>query len=212
VEITWLGHSCFRLKGRDSTIVTDPFGKELGYPLPKLAPDVVTISHDEPNHAALAVLAGMPKTVDGPGEYEIAGVMIQGVATRGGQQKAAGASRNTAYSIRIDDLVVCHLGDLGSTLTAEQVEALKDPDVLLVPVGGHCTINAAEAAEVIAQLEPRIVVPMHYRTPAVNLPLESLDRFCSEMAVTEAQPQPRLVVNRSNIPEETTVVVLDYRR
>lgn len=212
MEIIWQGHSCFRLRGRDLTVITDPFGKESGYPPLKGTADVVTISHREPNHDSVSPLLGSPKVVDSPGEYEIGGAVIQGVATSRRKTQEHGVERNTAYVIRLDDLVVCHLGDLARSLTPEQVEVLKDPDVLLVPVGGHCTISATEAAEVVSQLEPRLVLPMHYKTPAVDIPLEPLDRFCREMAVTEVTPQPRLSVTRSNLPDETTVVVLDYRR
>jgi L-ascorbate metabolism protein UlaG (beta-lactamase superfamily) len=169
---------------------------------------VVTVSHAEPNHAAFDVVGGSPRLVDRPGEYEIGGAMIQGVATPGHQR-----TRNTAFLITLDEIVVCHLGDLGQVLTAEQVATLKDPDVLLIPVGGHCTIAASQAAEVVSQLEPRVVVPMHYRTPAADLPLDPLDRFCSELAANEVTPQPKLSVTRGSLPDETgQLVVLDYRR
>ncbi len=211
MEIVWLGHSCFRLRGRDLTIVTDPFGKGSGYPPLKVSADLVTISHSEDNHDALTAVGGSPKVVTGPGEYEIGGAIIQGVATSRGKQEGV-RGKNTAFTIRLDDVTICHLGDLGRTLTPEQVEVLKDPDVLLIPVGGFCTINASEAAEVISQLEPRLVVPMHYKTAAVDLPLEMVDRFCKEMAVAESAAQPKLTVTRSALPEQTTVAILDYRR
>ena len=208
MEITWLGHSCFRLRGRDLAVVTDPFGKGLGYPPLKLTADVLTVSHAEPNHAAHDAVTGSPRLVDRPGEYEIGGAMIRGVATRGHD-----GARNTAFLITLDDVVVCHLGDLAQVLSADQVATLKDPDVLLIPVGGHCTIGASQAAEVVSQLEPRLVVPMHYKTPAAALPLDPLDRFCSELAAIEATPQPKLSVTRSALPDETgQLVVLDYRR
>ena len=206
MEITWLGHSCFRLRGREGAVLTDPFGPDLGYTPLKVSADIVTVSHAEPNHDAVSAVGGSPKVVSGPGEYEIGGVMIQGVATR------RDGGKNTAYAIRLDELVICHLGDLGHALSAEQIEVLKDPDVLLIPVGGHCTLNATAAAEVVAQLEPKLVVPMHYRTDAISLDLDPLDRFCKELAVTEAVPQQKLSASPSTLPEETTVVVLDYRR
>jgi L-ascorbate metabolism protein UlaG (beta-lactamase superfamily) len=212
VEITWLGHSCFRLRGRDVTVVTDPFGKGLGYPPLKLTGDVVTVSHAEPNHDAVGVVGGTPRVVSGPGEYEIGGALIQGVATYRTKQKGGPETRNTAFLIRVDEVVICHLGDLGHALTADQVSVLKDPDVLLIPVGGTCTINGAEAAEVVAQLEPKLVVPMHFKTDAVGFSLDALDRFCKEMAVDEVTPQAKLTVTPSSVPDETTVAVLDFRR
>jgi len=212
VEIVWLGHACFRLRGRDAALVSDPFGRALGYPPLKVSADVVTVSHREENHAAVDAVGGSPKVVEGPGEYEINGAMIQGVATGRDTERPLRGGRNTAYLIRLDEVVVCHLGDLRQRLTAEQVEVLKDPDVLLIPVGGHCTIGATEAAEVVSQLEPRLVIPMHYKTSAVELPLETAERFFREMAAAEVALQPKLVVTPSSVPEQTTVVALDYRR
>lgn len=213
MEITWLGHSCLRLRGRDATVVTDPFDRTLGYPPIRTSADVVTISHHEPHHDYVQAVGGNPTVVDGPGEYEIAGVLIHGVATRRDRGRETPKPRNTAYVIRIDDLVVCHLGDLDQPLNADQIAAMKEADVLLIPVGGNCTISAAEASEVVAQLEPRLVIPMHYRTEATRgLNLDPVDRFCREMGVTPEAPQARLSVTKSTLPESATVVLLDYRR
>jgi L-ascorbate metabolism protein UlaG (beta-lactamase superfamily) len=208
LEIAWLGHACFRIKGRDATIITDPYERSLGLNLGRQTAEIVTVSHDTPNHGATDQVVGQPRIVRGPGEYEIRGVMISGVSTAG-ERTPSGFSRNTAYAIEIDELLVCHLGDLGKTLTADQIEALKDADVLLVPVGGLCTVSPAEAAEVVSQLEPKLVVPMHYQVPGINLNLEPLDRFCREMGVEEVRTQPKLTVTRSSLPDETTVTVLE---
>jgi L-ascorbate metabolism protein UlaG (beta-lactamase superfamily) len=208
VDITWLGHACFRLRGREVAVITDPYGRTAGLNLGRQSADIVTISHESSNHDAAAAVAGSPRVVRGPGEYEIRGVMITGVATPG-ERSAGRFARNTAYLIELDDLTVCHLGDLGKTLTAEQIEALKDPDVLLIPAGGECTISAAEAAEVVSQLEPKLVIPMHYALPGLAVKLDSIDRFCREMGAQELRPQPRANVTRSSLPDETTVVILE---
>ena len=209
MDITWLGHACFRLRGRDITLITDPFGRSLGLSLGRQTAEVVTVSHDSPNHSAVEAISGQPRVVRGPGEYEIGGAMIAGVATAGERSGKDQHGRNTAYAIEIDDLTVCHLGDLGKTLTPEQIEALKDPDMLLVPVGGLCTIAPGEVAEVVSQLEPKLVVPMHYALPGISLKLEPIDRFCREMGVTDTHTQPKLTVTRSSLPDETTVVILE---
>jgi len=209
LDITWLGHSCFRLRGREAAIVTDPFGRSLGLSIGKPSAEIVTISHDSPHHNAAELIGGNPRVVRGPGEYEVRGVMIAGVTTPGERGSDGQLGRNTAYAIQIDDLVICHLGDLGRTLNAEQVEALKDPDILLVPVGGLCTIAPAEVVEVVSQLEPKFIVPMHYAVPGVRLNLESIDRFCREMGVQEVRPQPKLTVTPSSLPDEATVCVLE---
>jgi L-ascorbate metabolism protein UlaG (beta-lactamase superfamily) len=212
MELTWLGHSCFRLRGRDLTILTDPFGDRLGLPVVKVSADVVTVSHAEPNHDAIAIVEGAPRVVAGPGEYELAGVMITGVATPRPAGQSRDEPRNTAYLLQLDDVTVCHLGDLAAPLSSEQVSVVKDADVLLVPVGGHCTIDGARAAEVVAEVEPKLVIPMHYQTPGVRVVLEPVDRFCREIGAAELTPQARLTVTRSSLPDQLTVVLLEPRR
>lgn len=212
MEIVWLGHSCFRLKGKDVTIITDPHDRTSGYTLGRVTADVVTVSHQAPDHSNVKAVGGDPKVVDGPGEYEIRGVFITGVATRRNEGKGRDSERNTAYQIEIDDLTVCHLGDLGHILTPEQVELMSNADVLLIPVGGNNTINAGQAAEVVSQIEPRIVIPMHYKTEVSTLDLDPVSKFLREMGAKDPTPQPKLTVTRGNLPEETTVVLLDYRR
>lgn len=212
MELSWLGHSCFRLRGRDLTVVTDPFGPGIGYSPAKIQADVVTVSHDEPNHNAIGTVEGSPRVVAGPGEYELSGVMITGVATPRPAGQSRDVPRNTAYLFELDDVTVCHLGDLAAPLGTDQIAVVRDADVLLLPVGGHCTIDATQAAEVVSQVEPKLVVPMHYRTPAVQLELDEVDRFCREIGAADLTPQPRLNLTRSGVPDQLTVVLLEYRK
>jgi L-ascorbate metabolism protein UlaG (beta-lactamase superfamily) len=212
MELTWLGHSCFRLRGRDLTILTDPFDSGLGLTLGKVSADVVTVSHDEPNHNAVGAVDGAPRVVAGPGEYELAGVMITGVATPRPEGQSRDVPRNTAYLFELDDVTICHLGDLAAPLGSDQVSVVKDADVLLVPVGGHCTIDGARAAEIVAQVEPKLVVPMHYLIPGVRLELDPVDRFCREIGAAELTPQARLTITRSSLPDQLTVALLDPRK
>ena len=209
VDIFWNGHACFRLRGRETTVVTDPYDRSTGFPPLKLTADVVTLSHTHPHHSHLDAVqpaSGRVRTVDGPGEYEMAGSLIEGVATYLDKQRGKERGKNTAFLIHLDDISVCHLGALAHTLSSSQIEILKDADVLLVPVGGGTALDATSAAEVVNQLEPRIVIPMYYGTPTE--PLESVDRFCKELAVTDLTVQPRLQVTKSSLPEETRVVLL----
>lgn len=209
MDIVWNGHACFRLRGRDAIIVTDPYDRTTGFPPLKVTADVVTISHSHPHHASLEIVqpAGeRVRFVDGPGEYEMAGSLIEGVATYRDKQKGKERGKNTSFMIHLDDVSVCHLGALAHTLNSAQIEALKDPDVLLVPVGGGVTLDAAAAAEVVSQLEPRIVIPMLYGTPGVES--ESIEQFCKELAVTEIAVQPRFQVTKTSLPEETRVILL----
>jgi len=139
-------------------------------------------------------------------------VSVIGVPTYHDEQRGARHGRNTVYLIEIDDVRVCHLGDLGHKLDDAEAEAVASPDVLLVPVGGRTAMNAAQAAEVVRQLEPRYVVPMHYAIPGLKLELDPIDRFLKEMGVTASEPQPKLAVQKSSVSEyETKVVVLEPR-
>ncbi len=210
MELSWLGHSCFQLRGKNVTLITDPFSPQLGLSLGKINAPIVTISHDHPGHNYAAGVGGNPRVVRGPGEYEINDVLIIGVASYHDNKRGQELGRNTIYVIHMDDLIICHLGDLGHTLQEEQLEEVADADVLLVPIGGQHTINAAQAAEVISQVEPRIIIPMHY----LSLPGETsgpLDKFCREMGIETINTQPKLLITRSTLPAETQVVILSSR-
>ena len=210
MEISWLGHSCFRIKGRQVTVITDPYPPDLGYSLGKPTAQIVTVSHQHPSHSYVQAIGGGPKLVTGPGEYEINGVLITGIATFHDMERGQKKGKNTVYLIELDEVSVCHLGDLGHVLTAEQVEELGNVDVLLLPVGGVSTINAPLAAEVVRQLEPKAVVPMHYRTEASSRELEPVDRFLKEIGVKEIGSQPKLTLTHSSLPASTQVFVLNY--
>jgi L-ascorbate metabolism protein UlaG (beta-lactamase superfamily) len=213
VELNWLGHACFRVKNRETTIILDPFGPQTGYSTRGFGEaDVVTLSHDHAAHSNVDAVSGRPRVISGPGEYEVAGVLITGIRTYHDDKRGAERGKNTAYVVEMDELRVCHLGDLGHVPTADQAEELSGAEVLLIPVGGGTTIDAEAAAEVISLLEPRIVVPMHYKTDGTTEKLEPLDRFLKQMGVGSAQPVPRLNVTKTSLPLETTVMVLEYRR
>ena len=218
MDLSWLGHACFRLRGRDVTILTDPYDADgWGYAPLATSANVVTISNDHPHHAGLSGVEGHPKVFRGPGEYETGGVLIWGVRT---SRPADGAlqgspARNTAFIIQIEDLTVCHLGDLAAApLSSEELTHIKDADVLLVPVGGNCTINATQAAAIVAQVEPKLVVPMHYATDETRgrLALDEVDRFCKELGATEVAPRSRLSITPTSLPSEPTVVLMQLGR
>jgi len=210
MEISWLGHSCFRIKGRQATVITDPYPPDLGYSLGKPTAHVVTVSHRHPGHSYVQGINGEPRLVTGPGEYEINGVLITGITTFHDREQGQKRGKNTVYLIEVDGVSVCHLGDLGHVLTAEQVEEIGNVDVLLLPVGSLSTINAPMAAEVVRQLEPRAVVPMHYKTEAISWELEPVDRFLKEIGVKEINSQPKLSFTGSSLPASTQVFLLDY--
>ena len=205
-----MGHSCFRIKGSQAVIITDPFPPDLGYSLGKLTANIVTVSHQHPSHSYVRGIGGEPKIIKGPGEYEISGVLIIGVATFHDAEGGSKRGKNTVYLMEVDGVSICHLGDLGHVLTAGQVEEIGDVDVLLLPVGGASTIGATMAAEVIRQLEPKAIIPMHYKTPAVNRELEPVEKFLKEMGMEKIEPRPKLSLNRSNLPLSAQVFLLGY--
>jgi len=210
MDISWLGHSCFRVRGSHATVITDPYPPSLGYSLGKPTARIVTVSHQHEGHSYVQGIGDGPRLVTGPGEYEISGVLIIGIATFHDREKGRQRGRNTVYVMEVDEISVCHLGDLGHVLTAEQVEEIDNVDVLLLPVGGVSTIDAPMAAELVRQLEPKVVIPMHYKTQALSWKLEPVERFLKEIGVKEVSPQPKLSVTRSSLPASTQVFLLDY--
>jgi L-ascorbate metabolism protein UlaG (beta-lactamase superfamily) len=214
MEITWYGHSCFRLTERNfATVVTDPFDhKAVGYDALKLKAEIVTVSHEAPGHSNTDVVKGTSHVLTGAGEFEIGGVFITAVQTGGGGKKSKDKTRNTLYVFDYDGITVAHMGDLQEAPTQSEVEALGTINVLLLPVGGGGSLNAAKAAEVVSMLEPNLVVPMHYSTPDSKISLDSLNKFLKEMGLSKVEAQPSLKITRSGLPDETKVTVLEYQK
>ena len=184
MEISFVGHACFRLRGREASVVVDPYQKSLGLPTQvpsRFAADVLTISHDHPGHNNAAMVGGKPWVITGPGEYEVKGIGVRGVAAWHDDEQGGKLGAVTMYAIDIDDVVVAHLGDLGHQLDATQLEQLGSVDVLLLPVGGGNCLSATQAAAVVNQVEPKIVVPMHYRLPGLKPQLDEPQHFAKEM-------------------------------
>ena len=218
MEITWLGHSCFRVRNRSATVVTDPYGKDVGLVLPRVRADIVTVSHDADDHNYVKGVKGDFKVLSGPGEYEVSGVFVTGIelidrkAITKSVKGAALPPRNTVFLIELDDLTVCHLGDLSAVPTqAMMEESLRSVDVLMIPVGGGESLTAAQAAEVVSLLEPHIVIPMHYKTKGSNLKLDVVSKFLKEMGLDKVDEQEVLKIERGGLPEETQVVLLELK-
>jgi L-ascorbate metabolism protein UlaG (beta-lactamase superfamily) len=213
MEITWYGHSCFRLTERGlATVVTDPFDHDqTGYEPLKLRGDIVTVSHESPGHNYLEGVKGAGHTLTGPGEFEIGGVFITGIQTnhRNGKEESP---RNTLFVFEYNGINVAHLGDLNHVPNQAEVEALGAVHIALVPVGDGTSLNAAKAAEVISLFEPNIVIPMHYATPDSKIKLDPLNKFLKEMGLTEVETIPSLkITGTSGLSEETRVVTLSYQ-
>jgi len=205
MELTWYGLSCFRLTDRKhASVVTDPYNGKLGLPGLKLKADVVTISHDAQGHNYAAAVSGTQHSLDGPGEYEIGNVFITGIVTK----SASHANNNIIFLFDYAGLKVAHLGDLDKVPSQTEIEALEEVNILLLPVGGGNSLNAAQASELVSMLEPNIIIPMHYQLPGLKLELEDVDRFLKEMGVTEPTVEDSLKISLTNLPEETETVIL----
>ena len=206
MDITWYGHSCFRLIERGmASVVTDPYNGDIGYKLLKLRADIVTSSHDAPGHANLSIWPKSTHIITSAGEYEIGGVFVIGVAMHNIKKD----QRNIVFLFDFDGLNVVHLGDLSYVPSQSEIDALGAVNVALVPVGGGQGLNAAQAAEVISLIEPDIVVPMHYKTPYTTLKLDKIDRFLKGMGISKVQTESVLRVAAGSMPEQTQVVVLE---
>lgn len=205
MELTWYGLSCFRISERKfATVVTDPYDRSTGLPELKLKAEIVTVSHEASGHNHSGSVTGKQHVIDGPGEYEIGGVFITGIATFAEDTDL----RNVLYVFDFDGLTVAHLGDMQQVPTQKQIEALEEVNVLLVPVGGGTSLNAAQAAEIVSMLEPNIVVPMHYDQPGLKIKLDDVDRFLKEMGVSGVKQETSLKLSSTNLPEETETVIL----
>ena len=206
MEISWIGRTCFRLRGREGAVLTDPVSAATGHALGRTSAEIVTLSRrDDPDLSHVAGVRGEPKVFDAPGEYEVRGILLTGIPL-----PRADGSRTMAFLCEIDGVTVAHLGLPDAPPAAEALDRIEGVDVLLLPVGGGESLPASEAAELMRTIDPHVVIPMHYRTERERAELEPPDRFLSE-AGASPEPSPRLNVTRANVPAELTVEVLRPR-
>lgn len=213
MEITWYGHSCFRINERSmASVVTDPFDSDVvGFEPLKLKAEIVTVSCDLPGHNHLKAVKGDARAITGPGEYEIGGVFITGMQTNGHKKKEE-ERHNTLYMIDYGSITIAHLGEMTRVPSQADIEALGTVNIALVPVGDLSSLNAAKAAEVISLLEPNIVIPMHYGLPGSKMDLDPLGKFLKEMGLNQLETMESFkVTGTTSLPDETKVVVLDRR-
>lgn len=210
--INWHGQSCFKLVGDKTTVITDPFTNEYGLKVPRLAGDIVTISHDHGDHNNAQAVKGLtqdtPFVIDSPGEYEYKGVFIYGIPSFHDDNQGASRGHNIIYRIEIDGISISHLGDLGHVLENGQIEKLEGTDILLVPVGGNFTIDAKQATKIISELEPRVVIPMHYHIPGLKAKIDGLDPFCKEIGVCPKEELSKFKITKKDLPQQDLQVVL----
>lgn len=215
MDITYYGHSCFRLRGKSASLVTDPYDpKKVGLKYPKLQSDVVTISHHHDDHDYIDQMKEYKRVVDGPGEYEISGVSIIGISTYHDDKKGETRGKNTIYVIEMDEVRLAHMGDLGHKLSDKVIGLIGGIDILMIPVGGEYTINDSVAAEVVRDIEPTITIPMHYQVkglnPEVFKKLDNVDNFLSEVGLS-VEKTNKFSFKKSDIGEDQRVIVLERK-
>lgn len=214
--ITYLGHSCFKIQDKAGpegiTIVTDPFDKAVGYKVPNFEADIVTVSHNHSDHNNSKALRANPFVIDTAGEYDVKGVIVDGVEAFHDTKKGADRGNNILYRICVDNITIGHLGDLGHTLDNKQLERLTGIDILLIPVGGKFTLDARRAVEVVSQIEPRIVIPMHYATKDSKIKdIDGVDKFIKEMGLKPTEEE-KLKISKKDLPvEDMELVVMSVK-
>lgn len=217
MDITYLGHSSFKIKTKTASVVTDPFdSKMVGLKYSGVDGDIVTVSHDHNDHNASDKVTGVKKIVQGPGEYEISGVSIIGYHSFHDNEKGAVRGKNTIYVIEAEGLRVVHLGDLGHMLSEDLINEMGDVDVLMIPVGGEYTIGPKEASEIVSKIEPFFVIPMHYMQDGLNVDafakMEPVETFLKESGLT-TERTPKFTLKKEDILEDqnTKIIVLEKK-
>jgi len=216
MNINWYGQSCFQIssiRGKDNqvSIVIDPFDENTtGLKLPKLQADILLVTHDHSDHSNIKAVSGQPFVIKGPGEYDIKRSFIQGIS--GHHDNTQGTQRGsiTIYTIEAEGIRICHLSDLGQKeLTSGQLDKIGDVDILMIPVGGVYTIDAVEAVKIMAQVEPRVIIPMHYNIPKLKIKLGDVDKFLKNLGIKKPESLPRLSIKKKDIStEEAKVIIL----
>ena len=213
-KITWAGQSCFQISVSNSRehsadIVIDPFDESIGLKLPNFSADIVLVSHEHKDHNNIKGVKGTPFLIAGPGEYEVKEVFVKGIPSFHDESDGKERGLNTIYLIDAEGIRFCHLGDIGQKqLTDEQLEKLDVVDVLMIPVGGKYTISSSEASKIIGQIEPKIVIPMHYGLPKLKDELEDVAKFLKTMGKNSVTPQDKFVVKTSTLPKDGMEIVV----
>ncbi len=213
--INWYGQSCFKItssqnKNSQVNIVIDPFTEKIGLKVAKLKGDILLITHYHYDHNNVKAVSGNPFIIDGPGEYEVKGVYVRGIDSFHDTSSGKERGKNVIYTIEAEDLKICHLGDFGQKdFAPEQIDKIGQVDILMIPIGGTYTISSKEAVKVMSQIEPNIIIPMHYHLPKLKVKLEGLDKLLKTMGIKKIEPLPKLSIKKKEISsEEAKIIVL----
>lgn len=210
LQIEWFGHACFLISSASGVkILTDPFDESVGYPLPDVSCDIVTSSHDHFDHNNVSVAKGNPVVLKGQGEYEDEKVKVSSFETRHDEEDGRKRGKNQIFVIEVDGVRIVHMGDIGHDLSPSQLDAIMPVDILLVPCGGHYTIDAAGAKRLVAATGPEVVIPMHFKTEIVrDWPIATEEEFVRGFDNVVRVESNRLELTPNELPEETTIYVL----
>ena len=207
MTISWFGQSCFRIEAKEGSILTDPFAKEIGLKQPRIKDDVITVSHQHFDHNNVGDANPEAFIIQNPGEYEKQGIAVRGIASFHDDKQGAERGPNTIYIYKAEDITICHLGDLGHLLADAQVEAIGDIDVLMIPVGGTYTLDAKTAAAVIGQIEPKIIIPMHYKVPGLEVMLDGVEKFIKELGL-DPEKTDKYKISKKLLPAEEMKLIV----
>ena len=213
MKIKWLGHACFLIEGEKGRLLTDPYDESIPYGPPDCTADVITVSHDHFDHNAVGRVEGSPTVVRGEGAHSASGIRFQGIASFHDENSGTKRGANTIFTFEMEGVKMAHLGDLGETLSEEQAAALSDVEVVFIPVGGHYTIGADEAAALVNRLPSlRVVIPMHYKTDRLgdNFPIAPVEDFARLVQNVKRVGSSEVALSRESLPAQVQVWILDY--
>ena len=214
VTIKWLGHSCFLISLDDKLrIVTDPFDESIGYPKPDVSADVCLVSHEHFDHNCVSVVKGKPEVVKGGKEKKVKGVNFKGVDAFHDGKKGSLRGKDTIFCWELGGIKFAHVGDLGTELSQDQIKEIKAVDVLFIPTGGYYTIDARTADKVVSSLNPKVVIPMHYKTSVMgpNFPIAGVDEFLKGKENVVKVGKNSVTFKKETLPQKTTIYVLEYK-
>ncbi len=215
MNIIWYGQSCFKITSQGSkkskqwtTLLIDPFGDGIGLKMPKVDTDVLLITHDHKDHNNKECVKKDAFVIDGPGEYEIRDIFIRGIHSFHDEERGKERGTNTIYTIIAEDMSICHMGDFGEKeLSGKQLEEIGEVDILFVPIGGVYTVDSKGAAKIISQIEPRVVIPMHYKIPGLSVDIEELDSFLKAVGEKGAKQEEKLSLQKKDLPLDDMSII-----
>jgi L-ascorbate metabolism protein UlaG (beta-lactamase superfamily) len=200
MTITWFGHSCFRLESKEGSLLLDPFSKDIGLRPPRIKDDLVLVTHNHYDHNNVEGVGSETMIIDGPGEYELKGIYIRGILSYHDNSEGKERGLNTIYVVKAEDIIVCHMGDFGQpNFVKNQLDEIGNVDILMIPIGGKYTIDYKQAVQIISKIEPKVIIPMHYKIKNIKLDLDESDKFVKELGLMPERVD-KYKIMKKNLP------------